>query len=43
MGNFRKRILQKIKEARDRGEEERAERLEGYLAHVDKASGEEAA
>jgi uncharacterized protein YpiB (UPF0302 family) len=42
MGNFRKMLLRKINEARDRGEEERAERLEGYLCHVDKASGEEA-
>ena len=40
MDAFRQRVLQKIEELRKRGEEARAKRLEGYLAHVDEVLSE---
>jgi hypothetical protein len=43
MNAFQRRVLLNIKSLRDRGEEERAKKLEGYLVHVDQGSVEEAA
>ncbi len=37
MTAFHRRVSKRIKELREQGEEERAKRLEGYLARIDEA------